>query len=566
MPVFMTTLTLNSMPSIIKKRFSDKGIPVVDLRVRSYPDETNYIVYIDEEDLAQAAKLGNQLDAEMANAGLNAFTIVRRAPEEVIAELTKPLTAGVHDTRATDLTRLITARSRVSEIQPSISYVKDAAANISAVTAPRHHLIFGRRGAGKTALLVEAKRILTDEGHLSAWVNVQTLRREETHRIFLYIADEICNVVIAEQQNRRPESLVTVTAVELSETVQRYLNAPQVQPEDVHRLIPRLQRLLKRFLDLYEGSLYIFIDDFYYIPRRDQAELLDMVHACLRDCSAWMKVASIRHLTRWFQSSPPMGLQTGQDADLLDLDVTLQDPVRAKRFLENVLQQYARHVGIRALTRIFHPETLDRLVLASGAVPRDYLVLGASAINKAQTREKARLVGVQDVNQAAGDAAQVKIQELEDDMAANVGSATRTITALQRLRSFCLEETSSTYYRVNFRDKEEQPLAYNVLTSLMDVRLLHLVDASVSAAHEAGERFEVFMLDLSQFSGSRLKQGIRVLDFIGGKIVSRKTRGGKDSTRTGETARQVVTIFRAAPEFPLERLVDIAEPMEAPPA
>jgi hypothetical protein len=550
------------MPSVIRTRFADHGLEVVDLVVRSYPDETNYIVYIDEEDLAQAAALGNQLDSEMAMAGLNAFTIVRKAPEEVIAELTKPLTTGVHDARATDLTRLITARSRVSEIQPSISYVKDIAANISAVTAPRHNLIFGRRGAGKTALLVEAKRILTEEGDLSAWVNLQTLRREESHRIFLYVADEVCNIVIAELQRRRPQSQLSVTAVELSGAISSSLNILTLQPEDVYSLIPRLQRLLKRFLDSFDTSLYIFIDDFYYIPRKDQAQLLDMLHGCVRDCSAWLKIASIRHLTRWFQSSPPMGLQTGQDADLLDLDVTLQDPVRAKRFLENVLQQYAKHVGVRSLTRIFHPEALDRLVLASGAVPRDYLVLSASAVNKAQTREKARLVGVQDVNQAAGDAAQVKIQELEDDMAANVGSAARTIAALQRLRTFCLEETSSTYYRINFRDKEERPLAYNVLTSLMDLRLVHLVDASVSAAHEAGERFEVFMLDLSQFSGSRLKQGIRVLDFVGGKIVSRKTRAGKESARTGDTPRQVITIFRAAPEFSLDKLADIGDQID----
>jgi hypothetical protein len=555
-------MTLQSMPSIMRKRFSDQGIDVVDIQVRSYPDETNYIVYVDEEDLGRAAEIGNNLDQEMADAGLNAFTIVRRAPEEIVAEVSKPLLSGVQDSRATDLTRLIAARSRVSEIQPSISYVKDAAASISAVTAPRHHLIFGRRGAGKTALLVEAKRILTEEGDLSAWVNIQTLRREETHRIFLYVADEICNVVVSELQKRRPESPVTVMAVELSSTIASELNILTLQPEDVYPLIPRLQRLLKRFLDSFGTSLYIFIDDFYYIPRQDQVQLLDMLHGCVRDCSAWLKIASIRHLTRWFQSSPPMGLQTGQDADLLDLDVTLQDPVRAKRFLENVLHQYAKHVGVRSLTRIFHAETLDRLVLASGAVPRDYLVLSASAINRAQTREKARLVGVQDVNQAAGDAAQVKIQELEDDMAANIGSAARTITALQRLRDFCLEETASTYYRVDFRDKEERPLAYNVLTSLMDVRLIHLVDASVSAAHEAGERFEIFMLDLSQFSGSRLKQGIRVLDFVGGKIVSRKTRAGKESTRTGDTPRQVVTIFRAAPEFALERLLDIADPRD----
>ena len=151
------------------------------------------------------------------------------------------------------------------------------------------------------------------------------------------------------------------------------------------------------------------------------------------------------------------------------------------------------------MTSLFTGTALDRLVLASGAVPRDYLVLCSASIRKAQARQKARLVGVQDVNQAAGDAAQVKIQELEDDLASNLGTAERTIKALQVLRRFCLEETGITYFRIDFKDKESYPAEYNLLADLLDVRLLHLLDASVSHPHSAGERSEAYMLDLSQF-------------------------------------------------------------------
>src|SRR5262249_5732875 len=144
--------------------------------------------------------------------------------------------------------------------------------------------------------------------------------------------------------------------------------------------------------------------------------------------------------SRWFQSPPPIGLQTGQDADHIDLDVSLEDPLRAKRFLEEVLQRYAARAGIRVLSSLFSQDALSRLVLASGAVPRDYLVLSASAITRARTRENARTVGVQDVNNAAGDAAQVKIRELEDDLAADAESAGSTLAGLQVLRAFCLDE------------------------------------------------------------------------------------------------------------------------------
>lgn len=162
------------------------------------------------------------------------------------------------------------------------------------------------------------------------------------------------------------------------------------------------------------------------------------------------------------------------------------------------------------------------------------------------------------MNQAAGDAAQAKLQELEDDLAANVGSTARVLDALRTLRKFCLDEKTSTYYRVDFRDKEENPDEYGALTSLTDLRLNHLIDPSLSDPHHAGERSEVYMLDLSQFSGARLKQGVRVLDLVGGSIVSRKTRA-KYSTKSAGTPRQLITILRAAPVLVLQTFSSVVE-------
>ncbi|WP_345471188.1 hypothetical protein [Actinoallomurus oryzae] len=516
---------------------------------------------VDELDLPVAASVGNELDEEISTSERRAFVIARKAPKELHERNARPMKEGVQDDRAIQLTRLISARSRVSEAQPSLSYVRDAQVNLSAVSAPRQNLIFGRRGAGKSALLVEARRTLKDDEAISCWVNMQTLRNETPDRVFLYVIEEILTAVVTRQQNLRPEAAVSVLSATLYENIQELLGRAAPSTNEITALIPRIQRVLKRFLDTAGLQLFVFIDDFYYLSRAQQPRVLDMLHGCVRDANAWLKIASIRHLTRWFQSSPPLGLQTIHDADLLDLDVTLQDPARAKEFLENIFLQYARHVGVPALTRLFHGAALDRLVLASGAVPRDYLVLAASSIAKAQRRSNARLVGVQDVNQAAGDAAQVKVQELEDDMASNVTSATRTLEALKRVRTFCLEEKSHTYFLVRYQDKENYPQRYNILTDLLDLRLIHLVDSGVSDAHSAGHRSEAFMLDLSQFSGSRLKQGIRVLDFSGGRILSRKTKGASvsGSDRTGDTPLKIIAILRTAPTFSLDQFADLAD-------
>lgn len=57
------------------------------------------------------------------------------------------------------------------------------------------------------------------------------------------------------------------------------------------------------------------------------------------------------------------------------------------------------------------------------------------------------------MNGAAGDAALVKIDELEEDLAPSSKQRNGTLEALAMVRTFCLDEESYTYFRVNFRDE-----------------------------------------------------------------------------------------------------------------
>jgi hypothetical protein len=196
---------------------------------------------------------------------------------------------------------------------------------------------------------------------------------------------------------------------------------------------------------------------------------------------------------------------------------------------------------------------LDRLVLASGAVPRDYLLLCASSIQRAQQRENAKQVGVEDVNRAAGDAKQLKIDELEEDAASAGGESTQIATALNSVRAFCIDSRCWTYFRVDFRDKESRQPEYRLLEGLMNLRLVHLIEPSLSDEHQAGVRAEVFMLDLSQFAGQRLKRKLHVLDLRDGGWVLKVT-GTTQLPRKGDTPNKRLSILRRAPLLKLEDL------------
>jgi hypothetical protein len=116
-------------------------------------------------------------------------------------------------------------------------------------------------------------------------------------------------------------------------------------------------------------------DDIHYMDAGEVPGLLDLLHGVSRDNPVWLKVAGIRHQTRWFTQDPPLGLQTGHDASIINLDITLEQPSRAKIFLRNILLSYVDQSDTEPLRGFLSGGALDRLVLACGGVPRDFLLL-----------------------------------------------------------------------------------------------------------------------------------------------------------------------------------------------
>ncbi len=536
---------LEDAVGLIKHRFSEEGIEVSQLDQRDYPGESIFVARVAPASVPAATILANLIDSELASQGFKGFVTIR-ALESDTPGRTGPLKKGVLDQRARKLTSLIAAHARTSEAQPSLAYVRESVQAISTVTSLRHHLIFGRRGAGKTTLMLEARRLAAKKDNVCLWINIQTYRRESADRTFAWIGQRLCERILAKYQGKLAVPEIVVSAAKLAEDLESFTSSLPSSSENAEHFIPRLHAVIRRFIDGTGVPLFLFLDDFHYLSRNDQPKILDMLHAIVRDANAWLKVAGIRHLSRWFNVQPPVGLQIGHDADQIDLDVTLENPSNAKIFLEKILERYAAHVGIPALSGIFSPLALDRLVLASGGVPRDYLVLSASAIGEARSRGGSRLVGVQDVNKAAGQAARAKIEELEDDAASDTNVTSALNTGLQALREFCIEQKNCTYFRVDFGDKEALPMQYGIIQDLMDLRLTHLVERSLSDEHEAGRRSEVYMLDLSQYSGQRLKRKLKVLDFSSGNLVLKET-GTTKAVRAGATSKQRLGILRRGP-------------------
>ena len=460
------------MPNILAEKirgpFSQRDIYVRNVDVKSYPGEVIAVVHVPEDQFSDALSVASDVDDDDDNI----LITVKK-----YKDIDKPKynsVKDVFDDRITSLIALLSEKSRVSEGNPSLKYIRDINQNLDLCMTPRHHLIFGRRGVGKSALMVEANRILRDRGAHTVWINLQTLRNQASLDAFITIVQKLLDLPLVYWASKERPPASSHQAGRLKEMFSGLLVREDKTVQAVAKHIPEIQSCLHLFTEETQQPIYIFLDDIHYISMAELPTQLDLIHGISRDSNIWIKASGIRHQARWFSDDPP-------------------------------------------------------------------------ALQAARERENARTTGVQDVNKAAGNAADHKLKELEDDAASAIGHAQARMETLSKLENYLLYDVKTTYFRIDFRSKEKYPQEYSLLQSLMDLRMVHLIASSISDEHKAGHRSEVYMLDLSRFTGSRLKQKLTVLDFNKNIIVTKRT-GTKEPPKEGKTSRAVLGILRRAPE------------------
>lgn len=189
--------------------------------------------------------MGNSLDRDLVANGFNGFITVRPS-DGPLSQVSGALKKGVLDPRATELINLLTARSRTSEIQPSLSYSRDTSENLSRAVTTRHHLIFGRRGAGKTALMVGMKRLVCERGDLAVWANMLTYRRSLVAQAFAGVGLRVCEQIQLYYQDRKSPA-VLADASTLAEELGSLARLEEIPNSRVQLLIPRMQRYFNGF-------------------------------------------------------------------------------------------------------------------------------------------------------------------------------------------------------------------------------------------------------------------------------------------------------------------------------
>jgi hypothetical protein len=496
------------------------------------------------------------------------------------------------------LVTLIEEATRATKDAPR-RFIEPARGTLNRAKSRRHHIVFGRRGSGKTSLLRKAGADLTllripvafidveaFKGHaypdvllsilietlnafdswlataglnssakLSFWQRLwggaptrPPLDRKKLNEVRRVLQSEIrwltellhsednAELVAQSATTHKQSSGVTTSLSGKSETSvsaapsvkagiaieaksgveqsagteNRFDRTEKTKRDKINILLRKIidfQKIFDQIVELSGSDAFILLDDLYHLRRGDQPQVLDYFHRIVKGRSVWLKVGTIRHRTDWYRhGNPPVGLKLGDDCDDIDLDITLEKYELAKKFLLQIIDQIIAESGLSNHKYLLADGGIERLVLASGGVARDFLTIFRKAVDVGRERGKTYRgdrINAEDVNIAAGEHDRAKRDELRRDTEED---REQLENELNSIRTFCVENSVNCFL-------VEQTDVAGLLDELVDLRFVHIVRSRTTVREQPGKLYTAYMLDISQYTGERLRRDLAMIQF-----------------------------------------------------
>jgi hypothetical protein len=465
-----------------------------------------------------------------------------------------------------DLTRLrqvINENLRVQQGGPETVPYIDVSNALNDVATRQNHVIFGRRGCGKTLLLHFSASQLPSETR-PVYINCEDFKKHSFPNVLIEILDalfgelqgnltgwfgkkkrsrELIAQIRAELKSlqdradhqktevREAESRETTQGqgveakvgaygvklaaddrlAELSktETERRYLlNQDKIRELDTR--LPQLKRQIREFFKLSAGvkAIFLQIDDFYHLAREDQPLVMDYIHRLCKDLPLYFKIATLRHASTLYadRKGQPLGAQERHDYQPINVDFTFSDFAKTAGQNRRIFEEFGRRAGLKdgEVLGLFKGEGFERLVLAGGGVPRDCLSLFPELLDKVQPPSGDGRIGKDDVRILSRTNFERRIEELKQD---SQGSEQEVlIRGIYVLRRFCLEK------KINIVLVSEALLQQNdriraLLYRLLDYRIIHSAGTALTHKSQPGLTYHAFAIDIGCYANMRKLEG-----------------------------------------------------------
>lgn len=431
----------------------------------------------------------------------------------------------------------------------------DVSDHLTRLKAKQHQIIFGRRGTGKSCLLVHfMKKEAPKLNSLTIYVDTDEIKRLEYPDVLIRLLLSVMERTPTAKQKWRKlffckskiQKDIKNLRTLLSQAEHKKVKEENNKSTGVEavgdyvganakvsssRSYGRLSEFeenkldtLERHLSDYKTTLieelhnskfdtgYVILDDFYLIRKDRQPDVIDYMHRLFRGTDYYLKVGTVRHRTNLIRNDEQtIGVEIGQDIEELNLDRTLENLPTASDYLKSILDSMGKKVNIPdASIKTFNSQAFEKLVVASGGVPRDFLTIYVDAIEVAISGGRTNYLTPTDIWKSASSLSyRTKLKNLRDDVFKDADTIENVFRDLMR---FCIQEKKKTCFLISQDDAQNYPALHEIILQLMDFKLVHVIEPDTSAASGRQGRYEAYTLDFSLFMEPR-KRNIDIVEF-----------------------------------------------------
>jgi Cdc6-like AAA superfamily ATPase len=429
------------------------------------------------------------------------------------------------------------------------------------VKARQNHVVFARRGCGKTLLLHYSASQLDQsirsvylncedfkhhsfpnvlveildalfrelEGHLTGWFGKKKRSRELIQGIRKELAALRTAADVLEEAIQRTSSRENTSSGEISsklsaggaelraagtvgkksrEETQRTCIVHSDKLRELDMWLPRLKGQVREFFQMSTTvkAIFLQIDDLYHLRRSDQPFVVDYIHRLCKDLPLYFKIATLRHASALYadREGQPIGAQERHDYQPINIDYTFGDFRRTRDQNRQILEEFARMAGMSPsdVSGLFKGEGFDRLVMAGGGVPRDTLSLFLEVLGTVQVQGGDR-IGKDEVRILSRSNFERRIEELKQD--SEGGEQDTLMRGIYVLREFCLRKATNVFM-VSEQMLQQRDEVRGLINRLLDYRIIHNAGAALTHKSQPGT-YQAFAIDIGCYAHLRKLDG-----------------------------------------------------------
>lgn len=357
--------------------------------------------------------------------------------------------------------------------------------------------VFGRRGSGKSSLLLFDMHTREVNKRPYAWIDMQAYPQRADEGVILDVLYEVLDQT----------KMLGVAQDDLHfllNRIRKIDDSNRIDPESIKALFPKIKRYLQE-INKATKTFVIYLDDFHLISTELQPKLLTALYSFSRGNRVYIKLSAIEAFSNLWNPQTRDGFEIPHDAQSLHLDYNLTKATKAREHIVNILDMHSIYCGLPSVRVLCNDDyVLTRLVWVSAGIPRDALSIFSKALTKSANQKRKQLA-VSDVNSAASDRVKDKLRDIKVDSS---NSEPRLTRLLQKIRTTCIKDNKLNAFLVEIDNDSE---FYQNVMDLVGLRLLHVINEGITP-QDAGRKFVALILDYGFYISVRSGRSVKLFN------------------------------------------------------